>query len=126
MQAKDIVNIDDVSGMYVSRELEKYTQHTRTRHYTVNGKSRTKIEPYWTWDHVRTDSVTSDTVIFLGREENGSVWRNKVSAEHVKTESCGYHKRYVYRRIHRIPLVALNLVKLRIIVWMILNSNKLL
>lgn len=99
VQAKDIVSIDDVSGMYVSRELEKYTQHIRTRHYTVNGKSRIKIEHYWTWDHVHTDSVTSNIVIFLGREENGSVWRNKISTEHIKTESCGYHKRYVYRRI---------------------------
>lgn len=85
--------------MYVSRELEKYTQHTRIVHYTVDGKPQTRIEHYWTWDNVRTDSVTSETVIFLGREENVYVWRNKIGTEHVKTESCGYHKRYVYRRI---------------------------
>ena len=39
------------NSMYIKRDLEKYTMHTRTVHYTVNGKSHTRIEPYWTWDH---------------------------------------------------------------------------
>ena len=98
--AKDVVSIDDVYGMYVSRELQKYTQHTRTVHYTVNGKSRTRIEHYWTWDHVKTDSTYSKYVIFLDREESGNTWVKKIHSGYVKTESCGYNKRYIY---HKIP-----------------------
>lgn len=35
---------------YIEVEKEHYTMHTRTVHYTVNGKSHTRTEHYYTWD----------------------------------------------------------------------------
>ena len=35
---------------YIEVEKEHYTMHTRTVHYTVNGKSRIRTETYYTWD----------------------------------------------------------------------------
>ena len=98
----DPISIDDIDGQYsyISRELEKYTKHTRvvTETYYVNGKAktRTKTETYWTWDHVKTDRWESKQISFNGI----NFPRNKIEvpgSRHHSTVGCGYHKRYVYR-----------------------------
>lgn len=98
----DPVSIEDLDGQYsyISRELEKYTRHTRlvTETYTVNGKTktRTRTETYWTWDHVKTDRWESKKMNFNGVDF--SIDKIAIpSSRHHSTVSCGYHKRYVYR-----------------------------
>ena len=87
------------NSMYIKRDLEKYTMHTRTVHYTVNGKSHTRIEHYWTWDHQKTDNFYANETSFLNRDFNTHFWVNLISTEYIGTESCGYHLRYSYSRI---------------------------
>lgn len=98
----DPVSIEGLKGQYsyISRELEKYTQHTRvvTETYTENGKTktRTKTETYWSWDHVKTDKWESKKINFNGVDFP----TNKIAipdSRYHSTVSCGYHKRYVYR-----------------------------
>lgn len=97
----DPVSIEGLKGeySYISRELEKYTRHTRvvTDTYTVNGKvkTRTRVETYWSWDHVKTDKWKSKKMNFNGVDFP----TDKIaipSSRHHSTVSCGYHKRYVY------------------------------
>ena len=97
----DPVSIDGLEGKYsyISRELEKYTKHTRvvTETYTVNGKikTRTRTETYWSWDHQRTDTWESKKINFNGVDFD----INKIdmpSSKYHSTVGCGYHLRYVY------------------------------
>lgn len=98
----DPVSIDDIDGQYsyISRELEKYTRHTRvvTETYYVNGKAktRTKTEVYWTWDHVKTDKWASKKINFNGIDFPTDKIDIPGTRYH-STASCGYHLRYVYR-----------------------------
>jgi hypothetical protein len=67
LSAVDPVSYPDLTGkyMYVSKETQRYTMHTRTVTYTdSNGKVRTKTETYWTWDRIDFDSKTSKEVFF--------------------------------------------------------------
>lgn len=98
----DPVSIKGLDGQYsyISRELEKYTKHTKivTETYYVNGKAktRTKTETYWTWDHVKTDKWESKKINFNGIDFP----TNKIEipgTRHHSTVGCGHHKRYVYR-----------------------------
>ena len=97
----DPVSIDDIDGeySYISRELEKYTKHTRTvtETYYVDGKAktRTKEETYWTWDHVETEEWESKKINFNGVDFS----KDKIEipgTRYHSTEGCGYRKRYVY------------------------------
>ena len=98
----DPVSIEGLDGQYsyISRELEKYTQHTRvvTETYYVNGKAktRTKTETYWTWDHVKTDKWQSEQINFNGVDFTTDQIIIPGSRYH-STVDCGYHLRYVYR-----------------------------
>lgn len=98
----DPVSIEDLEGQYsyISRELEKYTKHTRTvtETYTVNGetKTRTRTETYWTWDHVKTDRWESKQINFNGVDFPIDKIEIPGTRYH-STVSCGYHLRYVYR-----------------------------
>lgn len=69
-KAVDTVNYDEIDGeyMYIEKVKEKYTMHTRVKTYTVNGKTKTKTETYWTWDVVDKESKTSNNVTYLGVE----------------------------------------------------------
>lgn len=93
----DPVSIDDIEGKYsyISRELEKYTKHTRVVTYVVNGKTRTRTETYWTWDHVKTDEWESKQINFNGVDFPTNKIEIPSSRYHSKA-SCGYHLRYVY------------------------------
>ena len=62
----------------IKLQLEEYKRHTRV-HITSDGDGGTKsrTEVYHSWDVIRTDSMVSDSSIFLGR--------------HIKTEEIDFH-----------------------------------
>lgn len=68
----DPVSYPDVKGeyMYISKETQRYTMHTRIISYTdSDGKSQTRTEIYWTWDKIDFESkqckeVNFNTVVF--------------------------------------------------------------
>jgi len=97
----DPVSIDGLDGQYsyISRELEKYTQHTRvvTRTTYVNGKAKTTTmtEIYWTWDHVKTDRWESKYINFNGVDFSISQI-SLPGTYHHSTVRCGSNRRYVY------------------------------
>lgn len=94
----DETNIDDVRGMYVSRELEKYTRHTRIESYKCGKSTCHRTVVYWTWDHVKTDYSKSGWVTFCGEKFSTSVF--PIPSDHyVKTVGAGHHLRHVYRRV---------------------------
>jgi hypothetical protein len=101
LKVLDPVSIGGLEGKYsyISRELEKYTRHTRvvTETYYVNGKAktRTRTEVYWTWDHQKTDEWSSKKINFNGVDFS----INKIEmpgTRHHSTVSCGHRLRYVY------------------------------
>lgn len=97
----DPVSVEGLDGQYsyISRKLEKYTQHTRivTETYYVNGKpkTRTKTETYWTWDHVETDRWESEQINFNGVDFTTDQIEVPGTRYH-SIVGCGYHLRYVY------------------------------
>ena len=70
----------DLPGKYfeIKLQLEEYKRHTRV-HITPdgNGGTKSRTEVYHSWDVIRTDSMISDSSIFLGR--------------HIKTEEIDFH-----------------------------------
>lgn len=103
LKVTDPVSIEGLDGQYsyISRELEKYTKHTRTVTKTrTNSKGETETyteeEEYWTWDHQRTDRWESKHINFNGVDFSIDKIAMPGSRYH-STVSCGYHLRYVYR-----------------------------
>ena len=74
LKAVDTVTYKEIGGeyMYVSKDKEHYTRHTRQVAHTttVNGKSHTyyTTEVYYTWDAVESDSKKCKKVSFCGVE----------------------------------------------------------
>lgn len=74
LKAVDTVTYKEIGGeyMYVSKDKEHYTRHTRQVAHTttVNGKSHTyyTTEVYYTWDTVESDSKKCKKVSFCGVE----------------------------------------------------------
>lgn len=70
LQAVDSVTYPEIGGeyLYVEKVKEKYTMHTRTVTTTVNGKTQTRIEKYWTWDKVGSEDIHSNNILFLDIE----------------------------------------------------------
>jgi len=70
----------ELPGKYfeIKLQLEEYKRHTRV-HITPDGDGGTKsrTEVYHSWDVIRTNSMVSDSSIFLGR--------------HIKTEEIDFH-----------------------------------
>lgn len=66
--AVDTVTYPEIGGeyMYVLKVKERYTMHTRTVRYTVNGKTKTRTETYWTWDEVDRESKMCKEISFAG------------------------------------------------------------
>lgn len=70
LKSIDTVTYPEIGGkyMYIKKVKEKYTMHTRTVTTTVNGKTQTRTETYWTWDPVSVDELKCKKVSFLGVE----------------------------------------------------------
>ena len=97
LKALEPVSYEDIKGEYlkVDRVQERYTMHTRTVTTTVNGKPRTTVQTYWTWDVINRDSKTSPTVNFLGRDFDTSKF-NLPDTEYIDTVSDGHNLRSKY------------------------------
>lgn len=98
----DLYAVDTVSlgteknKIVILREYEEYRRHTRTRTYTdSNGHTKTKTEVYYSWDNISSQLVKNNYVSFCGNIFKTSEFPIP-SVHYVKTESCGYNKRYVY------------------------------
>lgn len=97
IKAVDPVTHKDVKGKYLELERvkEKYTMHTRTVTTTVNGKTKTITETYWTWDRVDSNTYKAKEVTFLGKVFKSSKF-NLPETSYIDTISGGYHIRYKY------------------------------
>lgn len=75
--------------IYIARGTEQYTSHTQT--YKC-GKS-TCVRVYYSWDFIKNENLVSDSVSFLGRDYNGSIFKfnpNKTPASDI-TNSNNYY-----------------------------------
>ena len=93
----DKVSISDIPGEYMKivKVKEKYTMHTRVVTTTVNGKTRTRSETYWTWDRVGSEAFKSEEISFLGKTFKLSKF-DLPDTEHLKTIKESSHIRYKY------------------------------
>ena len=97
LKAVDTVTYPEIDGeyMYIQKVKEKYTMHTRTVTTTVNGKTTTRVETYWTWDRVGSEDkkckeVSFCDVIFKSNKIN------LPSSDYIKTIKKSSHIRYKY------------------------------
>lgn len=96
-KALDTVGYDEIEGdyMFVRKVKEKYTRHTRTVTYRVNGKTRTRTETYWTWDRVDSESKKCKNVAFLGVKFPSSKFRLPTDS-YIETQKVAPRIRYKY------------------------------
>lgn len=68
LKSIDTVSYPEIKGeyMYLEKEKEKYTRHTRTVRKKVGTSYKTTIEEYWTWDRIGTEQKHSKEISFLG------------------------------------------------------------
>lgn len=97
LKAVDTVTFPEIGGKYmrVEKVKEKYTMHTRVVTSTVNGRTVTRTETYWTWDFAGKEVLESKKVSFLGVEFNS----NRIDipgAGYIKTIKESSHVRYKY------------------------------
>lgn len=97
LEAVDTVGYSEIDGKYLSvkKVKERYTMHTRTVTTTVNGKTTTRTETYWTWDVVGKEQLQSKKIKFLGIEFNSTQF-NIPSASYICTIKESSHIRYKY------------------------------
>lgn len=97
LEAIDTVTYPELDGDYLSVEKvkERHTQHTRTVTKTVNGKTVTETETYWTWDVVHREEIQSKKVRFCGVDFNPSKF-NISSSDYLTTIKESSKVRYKY------------------------------
>ena len=95
----DTVSYPAVQGeyLYISKETQEYTKHTRTVTYTdEDGEPHTETETYWTWDTVKFEEKRSNNILF----ENVLFETSKFklpSPQYLLTERKGFSDiRYIY------------------------------
>lgn len=101
----DLIAVDTVSYpeipngyIYISKETEKYTKHTRIVTYTdSNGKTKTRTETYYSWDRIDFESKICNEVIFNTIKFNTSKF-DFPHARYIKTITKG-NIRYNYSGI---------------------------
>lgn len=79
--AKEPVKIEDLSGEYfrISKNKERYTQHTRTYSCGTEEVPQTCTETYYTWDYAGGDDYESPILIFHDREYPTNMFTISVS-----------------------------------------------
>lgn len=99
----DPVTWDGLEGehLYIRRDKERYTMHTRTVHYTVTdskGRShtRTRTEHYWTWDVVGSDSRMARNITLCGNEYPTSTFNYDYIHKDVQKKDTGFRTRDVF------------------------------
>lgn len=94
--------------MYLEKVHERYTMHTRTVTTTVNGKTSTRVETYWTWDYAGSEDKGTEYFEFLSNH----IWFDKskfpkvqLRADDLAVDSSdgyisdGYHKRHYFNAV---------------------------
>lgn len=96
-KAVDPVSYPELKGEYllIRKVKERYTMHTRTVTTRVNGKTHTRLETYWTWDQVDSETKQSSKITFLGEEFNSSKF-NLPNPVYLETQKESSHVRYKY------------------------------
>lgn len=97
LEAIDTVTYPEIGGeyMYVEKVEEKYTMHTRTVTTTINGKTHTRTETYWSWDHVGSESIMCKELSFCGVIFDS--WKIEIpDADYIGTIKESSHIRYKY------------------------------
>ena len=86
------------SGTYLQTRIERehYTRHTRTVTETVNGKSKTKTEVYYTWDTVEKKADSVKSVIFNGVELSAHKFDMRFSMQQIDFMQEGNDRWYFY------------------------------
>lgn len=97
LKAVDTVTYPEIGGeyMYIEKVKEKYTMHTRTVTTTVNGKTTTRVETYWTWDRVSSEDIKCKEISFCDIVFSS----NKIdlpSSYYIDTIKESSHIRYKY------------------------------
>lgn len=97
LKAVDTVTYPEIGGdyMYVEKVKERYTMHTRTVTTTVNGKTQTRTETYWTWDRVGSESKKCKEISFCGIVFDSNKI-NLPSDKYIDTIKESRHIRYKY------------------------------
>lgn len=95
--AVDPVTYDEIDGeyMYIEKVKERYTMHTRTVSYTVNGHVRYRTETYWTWDRVYSEDKKCKEISFCGITFDSNKI-NMPSSYLIDTINESSHVRYKY------------------------------
>lgn len=97
LKAVDTVTYPEIGGeyIYVEKVKEKYTMHTRTVTTTVNGKTTTRVETYWTWDRVGSEDKKCKEISFCDIVFKSNKI-NLPSAYYIDTIKESSHIRYKY------------------------------
>ena len=99
LKAIDPVSIDELEGQYlkIKKVKEKYTMHTRTV-VTSDGKghTHTRVQTYWSWDHVKTWEFVSDSVMFLNQRFLLDSIKYHVGVDYKETQKESSYIRYKY------------------------------
>lgn len=101
ISANNPVSYPDLEGQYtyIEKVTEKYTMHTRTVTTSVNGKTRTRVETYWTWDRVGSEDKQSDSVTFMSVSFPLQKFTLHSKFSEAGYISDGYHLRHYYNVI---------------------------
>lgn len=97
LKAIDAVSYPDIEGkyIYVEQVKEVYTMHTRTITETINGKTTTRTETYYTWDYAGSENKNSKEVSFLDIKFNyGTI--DLPPSNYIDTVQKSSNIRYVY------------------------------
>lgn len=102
-KAVDTVTWEGLEGehLWIKRDKEKYTMHTRTVTYTVccgkgRTSTRTRIETYWTWDVVKTDKKHSKEVSFCGNAYPYETFSYDMVSDSRHVKNTGWNTRDVF------------------------------
>lgn len=97
LKAVDPVTYDEIGGeyMYIEKVEERYTMHTRTVLYTVNGKVKHRTETYWTWDYAGSEDKRCKKINFCGITFDSNKI-NMPSSYLIDTIKESSHVRYKY------------------------------
>lgn len=100
LKAVDTVTYPEIEGkyMYIEKVKEKYTMHTRTVTTTVNGKTSTRTQTYWTWDRVGSENKKCKEISFCNVVFDSDKI-NMPYAEHIETIKESSHIRYKYNAV---------------------------
>lgn len=97
LEAVDTVTYPEINGdyLYLEKVKERYTMHTRTVS-TGSGKTRTtRVETYWTWDRVGSESIHSKKIKFDSIEFDYCKIKSP-DTDYIDTVKESSHVRYKY------------------------------